>query len=106
MEFSRQEYWSGLPFPSPGDLLKPRVKPGSSAFRTDFLLCELPGNRDLSTKVIPQLYLMSIYYIPDTAPGPGDLTATNETNCLPQGGLCSTDSFHFLGMRLPGGTSG
>ena len=28
MEFSRQEYWSGLPFPSPGDLPKPGIKPG------------------------------------------------------------------------------
>ena len=30
MEFSRQEYWSGLPFPSPGDLPDPGIKPGSS----------------------------------------------------------------------------
>ena len=29
MEFSRQEYWSGLPFPSPGDLPDPGIKPGS-----------------------------------------------------------------------------
>ena len=29
MEFSRQEYWSGLPFPSPGDLPKPGIQPGS-----------------------------------------------------------------------------
>ena len=32
MEFSRQEYWSGLPFPSPGDLTDPAIKPGSPAF--------------------------------------------------------------------------
>ena len=31
MGFSRQEYWSGLPFPSPGDLPDPGIKPGSSA---------------------------------------------------------------------------
>ena len=31
MEFSRQEYWSGLPFPSPGDLLYPGTEPGSQA---------------------------------------------------------------------------
>ena len=31
MEFSRQEYWSGLPFPSPGDLPNPGIKPGSPA---------------------------------------------------------------------------
>ena len=29
MGFSRQEYWSGLPFPSPGDLPNPGIKPGS-----------------------------------------------------------------------------
>ena len=29
MKFSRQEYWSGLPFPSPGDLLGPGIKPAS-----------------------------------------------------------------------------
>ena len=29
MGFSRQEYWSGLPFPSPGDLLDPGIEPGS-----------------------------------------------------------------------------
>ena len=31
MEFSRQEYWSGLPFPSPGDLPDPEIKPMSPA---------------------------------------------------------------------------
>ena len=29
MEFSKQEYWSGLPFPSPGDLPDPGIEPGS-----------------------------------------------------------------------------
>ena len=33
MGFSRQEYWSGLPFPSPGDLPNPGIKPGSPACR-------------------------------------------------------------------------
>jgi len=35
MEFSRQEYWSGLPCPSPGDLLDPGVEPGSPALQAD-----------------------------------------------------------------------
>ena len=35
MEFSRQEYWSGLPFPSPGDLPDPGVEPGSSGLQED-----------------------------------------------------------------------
>ena len=33
--FSRQEYWSGLPFPSPGDLPEPGIKPGSPALQVD-----------------------------------------------------------------------
>ena len=37
MGFSRQECWSGLPFPSPGDLPDPRMKPGSPALRADAL---------------------------------------------------------------------
>ena len=40
MEFSRQEYWSGLPFPSPGDLPNPRIEPGSPALQTDALPSE------------------------------------------------------------------
>ena len=35
MEFSRQEYWSGLPIPSPGDLPDPGIKPGSSALKAE-----------------------------------------------------------------------
>ena len=35
MGFSRQEYWSGLPFPSPGDLPDPGIKPKSSAWQAD-----------------------------------------------------------------------
>ena len=41
--FSRQEYWSGLPFPSPGDLPDPGIKPGSFALRADSLPSEPPG---------------------------------------------------------------
>ena len=41
--FSRQEYWSGLPFPSPGDLPKLGIEPGSPALRADALPSEPPG---------------------------------------------------------------
>ena len=40
MGFSRQEYWSGLSFPSPGDLLNPGTEPGSPALQTDALPSE------------------------------------------------------------------
>ena len=42
MGFSRQEYWSGLPFPSPGDLPNAGIKPGSSALQADALTSEPP----------------------------------------------------------------
>ena len=44
MGFSRQEYWSGLPFPSPGDLPNPGIEPRSLALQADALTSEPPGN--------------------------------------------------------------
>ena len=43
MEFSRQEYWSGLPFPSPGDLSDLGIEPGSPALQADTLPSEPQG---------------------------------------------------------------
>ena len=43
MRFSRQEYWSGLPFPSPGDLPDPGIEPGFPALESDTLTSEPPG---------------------------------------------------------------
>ena len=43
IEFSRQEYWSGLPFPSPRDLPDPGTEPGSSAVQVSSLPSEPPG---------------------------------------------------------------
>ena len=42
-DFSRQEYWSGLPFRSPGDLTNPGTEPRSPALQADSLPSELPG---------------------------------------------------------------
>ena len=42
--FSRQEYWSGLPFPSPGELPNPGIESGSPTLQVDSLLYEPPGN--------------------------------------------------------------
>ena len=54
MGFSRQEYWSGLPFPSPGDLPKTGIEPGSAALQADVLTSEPPGK--------PNMYIhMHIY---------------------------------------------
>ena len=43
MGFSRQEYWTGLPCPSPGDLPDPGFKPGSPTLQADALPSEPPG---------------------------------------------------------------
>ena len=51
MEFSRQEYWSGLPSPSPGDLPNPGIKPGSPTLQADSLPSELPGKSSFYIKL-------------------------------------------------------
>ena len=43
MEFSRQGYWSGLPYPSSGDLPDPGIEPGSPTLQADSLLSEALG---------------------------------------------------------------
>ena len=43
MEFSRKEYWNGLPFPSPGDLHNPGIEPRSPSLQADSLPSEIPG---------------------------------------------------------------
>ena len=47
VEFSRQEDWSGLPFPSPGDLPYPGIEPGSSALQADSLPSDPLGKHPL-----------------------------------------------------------
>ena len=48
MGFPRQEYWSGLPFPSPGDLSNPGIEPVSPALAGGFLTTESPGKFQLT----------------------------------------------------------
>ena len=52
-EFSRQEYWSGLPFPSPGDLPNSGTEPGSPALQADSLQSEPPGKNRKEEKGFP-----------------------------------------------------
>ena len=47
MGFSWQAYWSGLPFPSPGDLSDPEIEPRSPAWQADCLLSEPPGSAEI-----------------------------------------------------------
>ena len=48
MEFFRQEYWSGLPFPSPGDLPDTEIEPEFPTLQADSLMSEPPRNFDKS----------------------------------------------------------
>ena len=52
MGFSKQEYWSGLPFPSPGDLSNPGIEAGSPALQTDALPSEPLGKPKSFIKII------------------------------------------------------
>ena len=51
MGFSRQEYWSAQPFPSPGDLPNPGTEPGSPALQADSLPSEPPGKPRRTSEV-------------------------------------------------------
>ena len=52
MEFSRPEYWSGYPFPSPGDVPNPGIEPRSPALQADSLPAEPPGKAITEKKVV------------------------------------------------------
>ena len=57
MEFSRQEYWSALPCPPPGDLPHPGIEPGSPASQVDSLPSEPPGKLKLKPKSLSHVQL-------------------------------------------------
>ena len=64
MEFSTQEYWSGLPFPSPGDLPDPVIEPGSPALQADSLPSERqgsPDNKERRAKGVSRDFVLSNY---------------------------------------------
>ena len=73
MGFSRKEYWSGLPFPSPGDIPNPRIKPAPYALAGRFFTTEpyrKPSHNCFIPKCVHALYLMfchiTINKLPDT----------------------------------------
>ena len=68
MGFSRQEYWSGLLFPSPGDLSDPGIEPRSPTLQADSLPTEPPGklggittNKSGGDKIPAKLFLILKY---------------------------------------------
>ena len=58
MGFSRQEYWSGLPFPSPGDLPHLGIEPGSPTFQEDALTSEPPGKKEFPPAAVVKTVLL------------------------------------------------
>ena len=69
MGFFRQKYWSGLPFPSPGNLPNPGIEPGSPALEADTLTSEPPGKPSLipldnSSYLLSTLFNINRTYLP------------------------------------------
>ena len=60
MGFSRQEHWNGLPFPSPGDLSDPEIKPVSPVLQVDSLLTEPPGKPKKNMFALNPTYLENL----------------------------------------------
>ena len=66
--FSRQEYWSGLPCPPPGDLSNPEIEPRSPALQADSLLSEPPG-KPMNTGVGSLSLLQGIFLFQELKQG-------------------------------------
>ena len=56
MGFSKQEYWSGLPFPSPGDFLNPGIKPASPALAGGFFTTSTTWEAQVQSTVYQNTY--------------------------------------------------
>ena len=68
MGFSRQEYWSALPCPSPEDLPNARIKPGSPALQADSLLSEPLGKQKVTRRIC--FFFMNKIWSQVSVPGP------------------------------------
>ena len=86
LEFSRQEYWSGLPLPSPGDLPNPGTEPGSPVLQVDFYhLNSRTRDTELGREAKLAYTQVSHVRAPVTTPRPGS--------------FLSSYGFSFLGAR-------
>ena len=77
MGFSRQEYWSGLPFPSPRDLSDPEIEPRSPALQADALPSEPPGNP--KERWAPKNWCFWIVVLEKTLESPLDSRRSNQS---------------------------
>ena len=101
MGVSRQKHWSGLPFPSPGDLPDPGIEPGSAAFQADSLLSEPPGKSKnfIFLSFPPECYLFKAmtvslvhYRIPEPKGEPGTMNKLKND--------ISTQINHWINKRV------
>ena len=88
MGFSRQEYWSGLPFPSPGDLPNPGIEPRSPSLWADALTSEPPGKP-----------LLSIIWPSNSIPR--SLSERTENTCPHKDLVLRTCLIFLLGTKRP-----
>ena len=81
MEFSRQEYWSGLSFPSPGDLPDPGIEPRSPELQADALPSEPPGKHQKSQMEFSRPESLSGWPFPSLGdlPNPGIEPVTQDS---------------------------
>ena len=99
--FSRQEYWSGYPFPSPGHLLDPGIKSRSPSLQADSLPSEPPGKPQRSHLLIPKSQTC-LHPLPEGAP---NFTCPKQNALFPHqihSALCLPASFNAC-PSFPGG---
>ena len=98
MGFSRQEYWSGLPFPSPGDLPNPGIELGSLSLEADALTSEPPGKPSDTYMYICAVFSCSVMS-----------SALWPQNCSPSGssvdGLLQARMLEWVAMPFSRGSS-
>ena len=82
MGFSRQEYWNGLPFPSPGELPDPGIEPRSPALQADALQTELCGKPLVYISSVQSFNYVWLFATPRTAAHQASLSITNSRSLL------------------------
>ena len=85
MGFSRQEYWSGLPFPSPGDLPEPGIEPRSLTLQADTLPSKPPGREGTQLHPLTENWIKDLLRLEETQVGikTGEISITSDMQMTP-----------------------